>query len=155
MSSSRHSRRDLQAVACSPAGGVAGPGEKRRLRPSFLLSRHMLTKSLLPHFLLLWAALVGGGAFAQDRIYRCGNEYTNIPTRAQEKSCTLKENHGAFMGMWLFRGVCVRDRTTRRGGPKSDKRPCRLWRPACQFLSPHRRVRAGVHPAAPRALRCH
>jgi len=89
MSSSRHSGRGLQAVACSPASGVAGPGEKRRLRPSFLLSRHMSTKSLLPHFLLLWAALVGGGAFAQDRIYRCGNEYTNIPTRAQEKSCTL------------------------------------------------------------------
>jgi flagellar motor switch/type III secretory pathway protein FliN len=49
----------------------------------------MPRKSLLPHFLLLWAGLVGGGALAQDRIYRCGNEYTNMPTRAQEKSCTL------------------------------------------------------------------
>lgn len=35
------------------------------------------------------AALVGSGAYAQDRIYRCGNEYTNIVTRAQEKTCTL------------------------------------------------------------------
>ena len=89
MPSSRHSGRDLQAVACRPAGGVAGPGERRRPRPSFLLRRLMPTKSLLPHFLLLWAALVGGGALGQDRIYRCGNEYTNMPTRAQEKSCML------------------------------------------------------------------
>jgi hypothetical protein len=35
------------------------------------------------------AALAGSGAYAQDRIYRCGNEYTNIVTRAQEKTCTL------------------------------------------------------------------
>ena len=35
------------------------------------------------------AVLAGGGAHAQDRIYRCGNEYTNIVTRAQEKTCTL------------------------------------------------------------------
>lgn len=34
-------------------------------------------------------ALVCSGTAAQDRIYRCGNEYTNIVTRAQEKTCTL------------------------------------------------------------------
>ena len=45
--------------------------------------------SFLPLFLLFWAALVGGGALAQDRIYRCGNEYTNMVTRTQEKSCVL------------------------------------------------------------------
>jgi hypothetical protein len=39
--------------------------------------------------LLLIAAVAGSGAYAQDRIYRCGNEYTNIVTRSQEKTCTL------------------------------------------------------------------
>lgn len=44
---------------------------------------------LFPSFLLMLATMVGSGASAQDRIYRCGNEYTNIVTRAQEKTCTL------------------------------------------------------------------
>ena len=39
--------------------------------------------------LVLLVALTGSSANAQDRIYRCGNEYTNIVTRAQEKTCTL------------------------------------------------------------------
>ena len=38
---------------------------------------------------MLLVALTGSSANAQDRIYRCGNEYTNIVTRAQEKTCTL------------------------------------------------------------------
>ena len=49
----------------------------------------MTRTSLLPRVFLLVAALIGLGAYAQDRIYRCGNEYTNIVTQAQEKSCTL------------------------------------------------------------------
>ncbi len=49
----------------------------------------MTRLSLLPHFFVLLAALAGNSANAQDRIYRCGNEYTNIVTRAQEKTCTL------------------------------------------------------------------
>ena len=48
--------------------------------------RHLL---LFPRLLLLLAAIVGNCVYAQDRIYRCGNEYTNIVTRAQEKACTL------------------------------------------------------------------
>lgn len=32
-----------------------------------------------------WCA--SGQALAQDRIFRCGNEYTNNPTPAQKKSC--------------------------------------------------------------------
>ena len=44
---------------------------------------------LLPRCLLLLVALFGSGVFAQNNIYRCGNEFTNIVTRAQEKSCTL------------------------------------------------------------------
>lgn len=35
---------------------------------------------------LAWAAT---GVQAQDRIYRCGNEYTNTITEAQAKSCKL------------------------------------------------------------------
>jgi len=49
----------------------------------------MTRKLLFPHCLWLLPALTGSGVYAQDRIYRCGNEYTNIVTRAQEKSCTL------------------------------------------------------------------
>jgi GTPase SAR1 family protein len=41
-------------------------------------------------FLTLTAALVFAGAVsAQDRIYRCGNEYTNTVTEAQAKNCKL------------------------------------------------------------------
>jgi hypothetical protein len=49
----------------------------------------MTRLSLLPHFFVLLAVLAGISANAQDRIYRCGNEYTNMVTRAQEKTCTL------------------------------------------------------------------
>jgi hypothetical protein len=49
----------------------------------------MTRTSLLSRLFLLLAALIGLDAYAQDRIYRCGNEYTNIVTRAQEKTCTL------------------------------------------------------------------
>ena len=49
----------------------------------------MTRKLLFSHCLWLLSALTGSGVYAQDRIYRCGNEYTNIVTRAQEKSCTL------------------------------------------------------------------
>jgi hypothetical protein len=30
-------------------------------------------------------------AWAQDRIYRCGNEYTNNATQAKERGCKLVE----------------------------------------------------------------
>ena len=41
-------------------------------------------------FLILTAAMVfTSPAWAQDRIYRCGNEYTNTVTEAQAKSCKL------------------------------------------------------------------
>lgn len=37
-------------------------------------------------------ALLGAtNGFAQERIYRCGNEYTNKPTDAQLKTCKLME----------------------------------------------------------------
>ncbi len=41
-------------------------------------------------FILLWIASSFGAAQAADeRIYRCGNEYTNTVTEAQAKSCKL------------------------------------------------------------------
>ena len=49
----------------------------------------MTRTSLFVQLLVLLAALAGSSAHGQDRIYRCGNEYTNIVTRAQEKTCTL------------------------------------------------------------------
>ena len=53
----------------------------------------MLMKKL---FFLLFSFGVGAGvtlspAFAQDRIYRCGNEYTNNASVAKDRGCKLVE----------------------------------------------------------------
>ena len=45
---------------------------------------------LLPALLLMLAA-AAPAAWAQDRIYRCGNEYTNNPSQAKERGCKLVE----------------------------------------------------------------
>lgn len=37
----------------------------------------------------LLASVVGTTSWAQDRIYRCGNEYTNTVSEAQAKNCKL------------------------------------------------------------------
>ncbi len=39
----------------------------------------------------LAAAFLCGSSFSQDRIYRCGNEYTNNVASAQAKGCKLVE----------------------------------------------------------------
>lgn len=42
------------------------------------------------HFLISLIAFGSlSGAFAQERIYRCGNEYTNTVSEAQAKNCKL------------------------------------------------------------------
>ena len=43
--------------------------------------------SLLPLIALVFVA----GSIAQDRIYRCGNEYTNTVPSPQTKGCKLLE----------------------------------------------------------------
>ncbi len=43
----------------------------------------------LPALTLL--ALMAAPAGAQDRIYRCGNEYTNNANQAKERGCKLVE----------------------------------------------------------------
>ena len=40
---------------------------------------------------LLLIAALAPAAFAQDRIYRCGNEYTNNASQARERGCKLVE----------------------------------------------------------------
>ena len=40
-------------------------------------------------FVILTTASFASGASAQERIYRCGNEYTNTVSDAQAKSCKL------------------------------------------------------------------
>ncbi|WP_462389569.1 hypothetical protein [Acidovorax sp. Q11] len=42
-------------------------------------------------FTLLLIASTAPAAWAQDRIYRCGNEYTNNATQAKERGCRLVE----------------------------------------------------------------
>ena len=44
-------------------------------------------KTVFPIFVLAWGCV--SGAQAQDRIYRCGNEYTNTVTETQAKNCKL------------------------------------------------------------------
>jgi hypothetical protein len=54
-------------------------------------------RQLLSDRTKLWAVLAWlvmscshhGAVFAQDRIYRCGNEYTNNPSSAQVKDCVV------------------------------------------------------------------
>jgi len=48
---------------------------------------------LMNHALLisLAACFVVGNSFGQERIYRCGNEYTNTVPSAQTKGCKLME----------------------------------------------------------------
>ena len=46
-------------------------------------------KKTLPTLWIIAALPVA--AFAQDRIYRCGNEYTNNATQAKERGCKLVE----------------------------------------------------------------
>lgn len=41
--------------------------------------------------ILLVLAVMAPAAWAQDRIYRCGNEYTNNATQAKERGCKLVE----------------------------------------------------------------
>lgn len=41
------------------------------------------------HLVPLVAIVLGGSAFAQDPIYRCGNEYTNTVPEAQKANCKL------------------------------------------------------------------
>lgn len=56
---------------------------------------HMNFSALTQRMASLMCAVLAGGALgtaqAQDRIYRCGNEYTNNPTPAQKKDCTPLE----------------------------------------------------------------
>lgn len=40
---------------------------------------------------LVCAAVLVPAAWSQDRIYRCGNEYTNNAVKAKEDNCTLVE----------------------------------------------------------------
>ena len=47
-----------------------------------------MKKSLLTLWII---AALPVAAFAQDRIYRCGNEYTNNATQAKERGCKLVE----------------------------------------------------------------
>ena len=51
-------------------------------------ARNSMKKTLLTLWII---ATLPVAAFAQDRIYRCGNEYTNNATQAKERGCKLVE----------------------------------------------------------------
>ena len=51
-----------------------------------------MKKTLFTLLSTLWlGALCAPAAWSQDRIYRCGNEYTNNATQAKERGCRLVE----------------------------------------------------------------
>ena len=51
-----------------------------------------MKKTLLTLLSTLWlGALCAPAAWAQDRIYRCGNEYTNNAAQAKDRGCKLVE----------------------------------------------------------------
>jgi hypothetical protein len=45
--------------------------------------------SMIRLFLFVFSVLAAAGGHAQDRIYRCGNEYTNNANDAQARGCKL------------------------------------------------------------------
>ena len=47
------------------------------------------TRMKFEHLSFFVVALLAGGVQAQDRIYRCGNEYTNTVSESQAKNCKL------------------------------------------------------------------
>ena len=78
--------RQLPACLSVVSQGLARKDGCGRL---FLLSSLMTQLVPFPRLFLVLAAMAGTGVYAQDRIYLCGNEYTNVVTRVQEKTCTL------------------------------------------------------------------
>ena len=44
---------------------------------------------MLRFCLVLWVWLGSVGVFAQDKVYRCGNEYTNMPPPGSAAKCVL------------------------------------------------------------------
>jgi hypothetical protein len=47
------------------------------------------TQELIKLICALWACVVYQSVFAQDNVYRCGNEYTNNVSRERLSQCTL------------------------------------------------------------------
>src|SRR5450830_1842446 len=46
---------------------------------------------LIPLLVALASGVFGANGFAQERIYRCGNEYTNTVPNAKTKDCKLMQ----------------------------------------------------------------
>ena len=74
---------------------------------------------LLAVFLAGSAGLSSG--WAQDRIYRCGNEYTNNPGQARERGCKLVEggNVTVVQGTRAAPAPAASSAPARSGGPGS------------------------------------
>jgi len=69
-----------------------------------------------PSILLALAVSAIFPAAAQDRIYRCGNEYTNVVVPGQESKCTLITTGNVT----VVPATRVPANTTRSTGPRPD-----------------------------------
>jgi len=50
-----------------------------------------IVMKIIPLVMLSAAMFIGASAQAQQRVWRCGNEYTNNPTNAQQRDCKIVE----------------------------------------------------------------
>lgn len=58
-----------------------------------MMKKTAIVRSVLPKecFVLVSLAIMASSSFAQERIYRCGNEYTNNVKEAKSGACKLVE----------------------------------------------------------------
>jgi hypothetical protein len=73
------------------------------------------------HFLISLIALGSiSGAFAQEKIYRCGNEYTNTVSEAQAKNCKLISGGNVTIVPAQKSGSGVKVASAAQGGQRVD-----------------------------------
>ena len=82
----------------------------------------MTMKTVLPTLLLTVAALAGLQAQAQEKVWRCGNEYTNNPADAQKRNCKVMEG-GNVTVVQGTRPVATRARRSRRRRARCARPP--------------------------------
>jgi hypothetical protein len=74
----------------------------------------------LPLLLSLTLCTLAHGAIAEDRIYRCGNEYTNTVSEAQAKNCKLVSGGNVTIVQAVKPGPSTRPSTSTLPGQRVD-----------------------------------
>src|ERR1700752_5314386 len=72
------------------------------------------------HILLLAASLVAVQSFAQGKVWRCGNEYTNDASVAQQRGCKIMEGGNVTVVQSPRPSVAAATRTSPPGSPRVE-----------------------------------